>query len=83
MDVLLDGIIPLHIGLFFKVTSLKLVDLNKLNGTIKSFSYQHFEVSAKPSIIQLSAVQEGTLTGKQSGISTQCQNNNSSCQLHR
>ena len=67
MHVLLEGIIPLHIGLFLnKVTSL--VDLNKLNGAIKSFSYQYFEVSAKPSVIPLSAVQEGTLTGKQSGI---------------
>ena len=69
MHVLLEGIIPLHIGLFLnKVTSLKLVDLNKLNGAIKSFSYQYFEVSAKPSVIPLSAVQEGILTGKRSGI---------------
>ena len=69
MHVLLEGIIPLHIGLFLnKVTSLKLVKLDMLNGAIKSFPYQYFEISAKPSAIPISAVQEGNLKGKQSGI---------------
>ena len=69
MHVLLEGIVPLHIGLFLnKVTSLKLVNLDMLNGAIKSFSYQYFEISTKPSVIPTSTVQEGNLTGKQSGM---------------
>ena len=56
MHVLLEGIVPKHLGLFLnKVMSLKLVDLNKLNGAIQGFSYQYFECSSKPSCIPLSA----------------------------
>ena len=69
MHVLLEGIVPLHIGLFLnKVISLNLVTLDMLNGAIQSFPYQYFEVSSKPSVIPNSAVQEGNLTGKQSGM---------------
>lgn len=68
MHVLLEGIVPKHLGLFLsKVISLKLVDINKLNGAIQAFSYQYFESSSKPSSIPLSAVHEENLTGKQSG----------------
>ena len=68
MHVLLEGIVPKHLGLFLnKVMSLKLVDLNKLNGAIQGFSYQYFECSSKPSSIPLSAVRDENLTGKQSG----------------
>lgn len=69
MHVLLEGIVPKHLGLFLsKVISLKLVDINKLNGAIQGFSYQYFESSSKPSTIPLSAVHDENLTGKQSGI---------------
>ena len=70
MHVLLEGIVPKHLGLFLnKIMSLKLVDLNKLNGAIQGFSYQYFvnECSSKPSCIPLSAVHDENLTGKQSG----------------
>ena len=39
-----------------------------LNGAIKSFPYQYFEISAEPSAIPISAVQEANLKGKQNGI---------------
>ena len=68
MHVLLQGIVPKHLGLFLsKMISLKLVNLSKLNGAIQAFSYQYFESPSKPSSIPLSAVREENLTGKQSG----------------
>ena len=68
MHVLLEGIVPLHIGLFLnKVTSLKLVNLDALNGAVQAFPYQFFEISSKPSSIPASAVLDRNLTGKQSG----------------
>ena len=68
MHVLLEGIVPLHIGLFLnKVTSLKLMNLDALNGAVQSFPYQYFEISSKPSTIPKSAVLDQNLTGKQSG----------------
>ena len=40
MHVLLEGIVPKHLVLFLsKVTSLKLVDIKKLNAAIQAFSY--------------------------------------------
>ena len=68
MHVLLEGIIPHHLGLFLnKIISLKLVTLRRVNEAIQAFPYQYFESSSKPAVIPSSAVHDENLTGKQTG----------------
>ena len=68
MHVLLEGVVPLHIGLFLKkVTGLGLAQLSSLNSAVQSFSYGYFEIDTKPIPISQDSVNNGDLTGKQSG----------------
>ncbi len=71
MHVLLEGVVPVHIGLFLKEVLFTAprpgLRLEWLNSRIRSFPYAYFEVDKKPTAIPASAVQEGDLTSKQSG----------------
>ena len=70
MHVLLEGVVPRHIGQFLKhvVQGEEAISLEELNRKIQSFPYSYFELDTKPSKIPLSAIQEGNLTGKQIGM---------------
>ena len=70
MHILLEGVVPIQIGLLLKQVVLQdeLISLNEINRKLASFPYSYFEVDTKPSTITISSVQDGDLTGKQIGL---------------
>ena len=69
MHVLLEGVVPIEIGLLLKHAVLEdeAITLEAVNQKIASFSYSYFESDTKPSAITQLSVHDGDLTGKQNG----------------
>ena len=68
MHILLEGVVPLHVGCFLKkMIDLGLVQLKTFNSALQSFPYGHLEIANKPVPITEDSVNNEDLTGKQSG----------------
>ena len=77
MHVLLEGVVPIEIGLLLRqaVVEDEAITLAVVNQKIASFPYSYFESDTKPSTIPQSSVQNGDLTGKQTGKKVNCYSN--------
>ena len=72
MHVMLEGIAPLHLGLFLKqIFTNPALSNEAFNHKVKSFNYSYFESFAKPSYLINDHINDGDLTGKQTGITQQ------------
>ena len=70
MHVLLEGIAPIHLGLFLKqiLVTTPALSVEAFNHKVKSFNYSYFESAARPSHLTNDHINDEDLTGKQTGI---------------
>ena len=68
MHILLEGIAPVHLGLFLKEILINnpALSVEAFNHKVKSFNYSYFESAAKPSYLIRDHINDD-LTGKQTG----------------